>query len=147
MYTNTASLKTILRKFLVHVQNAKGLFDEFSSEFSYSKHKSFSTEVSNELKIKPNQKKKGSIKDVAKRNRNLSLEYVNTKKKHIDARSLKPSCSEKKCRLQCTQNISEDTRKSIFDNYWNMGNISRQRDFIVNHTEEIKRISKEKIKS
>lgn len=54
-----------------------------------------------------------------------------------EARKIKPSCKDK-CRFKCSEKVTEDERKSIFEAYWNLGDIAKQREFIHNCTTEIK---------
>lgn len=54
-----------------------------------------------------------------------------------EERKIKPPCKDK-CRLKCSKKLTEDDRKSIFDAYWNLEDIEKQREFIRNCTTEIK---------
>lgn len=67
-----------------------------------------------------------------KRLRNEGAEYVSLSKNKrvVPARQMKPPCGTK-CRLQCFANISEDERKKLFQDYWSMASLTRQRDFIA----------------
>lgn len=72
--------------------------------------------------------------EVAKRLRNTGQSYTSKKlKKVIPARKIGPPCGEK-CRLKCSANVSEEERKNIFSEYYNLGNITMQRQYIINST-------------
>ena len=58
-----------------------------------------------------------------------SLEYTDCKRKHVPARSLKPSC-QGNFRFKC-KDIDLERRKSIFQKYWGLGDINAQRPFIA----------------
>ncbi|KAK5645229.1 hypothetical protein RI129_006529 [Pyrocoelia pectoralis] len=53
------------------------------------------------------------------------------------ARKLLPPCGEK-CRLACTKKINEDDRLIIFNEFWALSDLQRQRDFIANCMTPIK---------
>lgn len=40
-----------------------------------------------------------------------------------------PTCSEK-CRLACSSKISTEMRTTLFDSYWKLGLLQRQRDYL-----------------
>lgn len=80
-------------------------------------------------------------KSILKRLRNSGLCYESVKlekkenghEKKVVKRSAKkilPSCNDK-CRFNCAQKFSEESREQIFEEYWNMANLQRQRDFIA----------------
>ncbi|KAE9522527.1 hypothetical protein AGLY_017074, partial [Aphis glycines] len=52
--------------------------------------------------------------------------------KLVAARKLGVPCNEK-CRLKCTSNITFDERRVIHGKYWEMGDLNRQREFIMRH--------------
>lgn len=66
-----------------------------------------------------------------KSSRNQGKEYINWKGKLHAARKLKDACNN--CRMKCPEKINNDERKLIFDEYWSLGDINRQRDFISKH--------------
>jgi len=41
------------------------------------------------------------------------------------------------CRIKCTSKINEEQRKSIFEDFWNLAYLSKQRDFVGRHIDEI----------
>lgn len=47
--------------------------------------------------------------------------------KKVDAKVMKPPCN---CRLQCRTTFSDEMRKEIFESYWNLASLQRQRDFL-----------------
>ena len=70
----------------------------------------------------------------AKTMRNTGKPYTSRSKsrKNIPARYLKPPCGEK-CKLECTKKITDSMRTKIFDCYWQLGDLSLQRNFIHKH--------------
>ncbi|CAG9840688.1 unnamed protein product [Diabrotica balteata] len=69
----------------------------------------------------------------AKEKRNSGMSYTNAKGNQVASRSIKPPYNEEKCRLKCTTKVTHDDKKDIFNNYWGMCDINRQREFIVRH--------------
>lgn len=53
-----------------------------------------------------------------------------------EERKMRPPCTEK-CRLECSKKFTEDERMKIFASYWELGDIAKQRQFIVNNMELI----------
>ncbi|KAL7636965.1 UNVERIFIED_CONTAM: hypothetical protein RMT77_012723 [Armadillidium vulgare] len=47
-----------------------------------------------------------------------------------EARKILPPCGEK-CRLSCSKKFSDEERQNIFQEYWKMADLQRQRDFIA----------------
>ncbi|XP_046665796.1 uncharacterized protein LOC124357786 [Homalodisca vitripennis] len=93
------------------------------------------------------QKKKGKkrslnkdnwLKCKAKKLRNSGEEYKSSSKsrKLIEKKEIKPPCNDR-CRIQCKTKINPDERQTIFKNYWALGDLSRQRDFIASHIQNI----------
>lgn len=69
-------------------------------------------------------------KNLAKKLRNTGVSYTNTKSKNTyPKRKLQPPCDES-CKLKCANKISEEERINIFEMYWALGNVQRQREFI-----------------
>ncbi|CAH0674053.1 unnamed protein product [Spodoptera exigua] len=66
-----------------------------------------------------------------KKLRNTGESYISISKsqKVIPSRCLKVPCTDK-CRLKCTTNISMDERYNIFKEFWDLGDLTRQRVFI-----------------
>ncbi|XP_050500075.1 uncharacterized protein LOC126880315 [Diabrotica virgifera virgifera] len=73
-----------------------------------------------------------SRKAVAKTLRNSGQEYLSASRNRrvIPARKMGSPCTTQ-CRLKCADHISEEIRKQIFDSYWAMGSLTRQREFIA----------------
>lgn len=78
-------------------------------------------------------------KNKAKLLRNSGKAYTSTSKsqKQMKERQIKPTCNEK-CKLKCYNKISEEKRKLIFKNYWKLGDLEKQRQFINKHVTAIK---------
>ena len=64
-----------------------------------------------------------------RRNSGLSYERRSTTQK-VDAKTMKGLCGCK--RLKCHSIISEDRRKLVFNFYWGLEDITKQRQFIIN---------------
>ncbi|XP_057662714.1 uncharacterized protein LOC130897815 [Diorhabda carinulata] len=70
--------------------------------------------------------------------RNSGLGYVSYKsKRSVSARKIRPSCGSK-CRLKCSEKIKEEVRQQLFSGFWSLGDVQRQREFIVSYSDEIK---------
>ncbi|XP_026743215.1 uncharacterized protein LOC113504908 [Trichoplusia ni] len=66
-----------------------------------------------------------------KKLRNTGESYVSTAKTHktIPSRCLKIPCTEK-CKLKCTENISTPDRYDLFKEFWDLGDLNKQRAYI-----------------
>ncbi|XP_050301496.1 putative protein TPRXL isoform X2 [Anthonomus grandis grandis] len=75
---------------------------------------------------------------IAKNLRNLGQEYVSVSKSKriIEARKMGPSCGDH-CRLKCRDKIPQAARHLLFEGYWGMGSLERQREFIARSMTEI----------
>ena len=72
--------------------------------------------------------------NIRKTARSRGLEYINKHGKAVKERSVKNvDCS--KCRFKCTERISEEERKCIFQTYWAVGDYNKQRQFICSNVE------------
>ncbi|KAF2896723.1 hypothetical protein ILUMI_09452 [Ignelater luminosus] len=73
----------------------------------------------------------GWKKNAAKIARNSGKGYVSTSisRKVMKAREMKRPCTET-CKLKCSSKITTESRKLIFENYWALGDIQRQRDYL-----------------
>lgn len=85
--------------------------------------------------IKRGRKRKRAIETwvtiSSKKLRNSGKPYKSYKTmKEVKGRELKRACSEK-CKQKCWEKFTENERKVIFNNYWQMGDLHRQRDFIA----------------
>ena len=75
------------------------------------------------------------VDTMAKQARNLGIEGVGRKEKIINARVKGPSCDDA-CRFKCNTKITELQRDIIKEHFWASGDISLQRQSIVNWVEE-----------
>lgn len=62
--------------------------------------------------------------------------YTSSSGKQIEERKVKIGCNEK-CSFKCSLNIDNVKRHTIFQQYWGLGNIDRQREFLLRHMEKI----------
>ena len=67
--------------------------------------------------------------------RNAGQQYTSARGKLVKAREMGPVC---KCRLNCSINISEKLRKKFFDEYWALGSLQRQRDYLSSCIDVVK---------
>ena len=67
--------------------------------------------------------------NLRKRLKNTGKVYINKKGITKPARILKQGCGEN-CRFNCHKNFSPQEREEIFHSYWELGDITRQRDFL-----------------
>ncbi|XP_031329067.1 uncharacterized protein LOC116160073 [Photinus pyralis] len=98
-------------------------------------HNSNSPQKSDIEEVKKSSTKRKRNENIWKRNvaktlRNSGKSYVNIRNKVVRERKLKKSCSEN-CRLKCPQKICENMREKIFAQFWKLGDVDRQRDFIA----------------
>lgn len=103
----------------------------------------------NNTKIK-RKRKSATRSDVRKRSRNISIdtksktllnlgmEHTNRKGNIIPERKIGAACEEK-CRIQCQKKFNEEARKSIFKEFWDLADHTRQWDFIAKYVKEIKK--------
>lgn len=75
---------------------------------------------------------------ISKSLRNLGQPYTSTSKtkKEYGSRKIGPTCKHQ-CRLKCSEKILEDARQKLFEGYWKMGSLERQREFIARSMKEI----------
>ncbi|QQP40799.1 Uncharacterized protein FKW44_014967 [Caligus rogercresseyi] len=72
-------------------------------------------------------------RNIKKRLRISGQSYANGKNINVPARKVKEKdCAA--CRYKCNSNFPEPERQNIFDQFWSMVDVSRQKDFIINHT-------------
>ena len=69
-------------------------------------------------------------KEKSKHSRNLGVEYMDCKAKHVPARYLKPRY-QGSCRSKCKD--IDLKRTSIFESYLDLGDVNAQRPFIAKH--------------
>ena len=73
---------------------------------------------------------------IRKKRRNEGLQYTNNKGKVMPARKMGPPCTQT-CRRKCNLYFSNCDREAIFASFWALGDIDRQRDFIINRVEKV----------
>lgn len=66
----------------------------------------------------------------SKRQKNIGEQYKNAAGQLIPSKLLKRGCTLK-CRLKCHERVPHDTRLSIFNKYYKLGNKERQWDFVA----------------
>ena len=89
----------------------------------------------------PNNKAKKRVRKVetwtkvkAKLLKNSGKSYKSKTGKTVEAKQMKPPCSDK-CVLSCSTKIDENFRAQVFKEYWQLGCLQRQRDFLSSCTE------------
>ncbi|CAG9816238.1 unnamed protein product [Phaedon cochleariae] len=90
------------------------------------------------MKIQRTRKRRADPKNwrrnVIKRLKNTGKEYKNWKGNTVSGRKLKPPCPGT-CRLKCSMKWSETNRQDIFDDFWHLGDITLQRNFISKYVD------------
>lgn len=74
---------------------------------------------------------------VAKTLRNTGKAYQSATSKQMPEKKMGPTCGDK-CRLGCRLKMNDTSRQEIFNTYWGLGDLQKQREFIIRHTTEIK---------
>ncbi|KAF6211025.1 hypothetical protein GE061_014138 [Apolygus lucorum] len=70
--------------------------------------------------------------------RNSGKAYETYKSKiQVSSRKVGPSCGPK-CRLKCPGKVCEEERQRQFSGFWGLKDLQRQREYIVNHSQQIK---------
>ncbi|WAQ93514.1 hypothetical protein MAR_005985, partial [Mya arenaria] len=69
-------------------------------------------------------------RNIAKRRRNEGKEYITKTGNVKKARAVKPGCGTK-CRCKCHQHFNTTERHTLFHRFWQMGDINKQRSFIL----------------
>ncbi|XP_039761856.1 uncharacterized protein LOC120635014 [Pararge aegeria] len=70
-------------------------------------------------------------KNVAKMLKNSGQQYTSLKTGMVKAAKIMgPTCSDK-CRLSCSSKFSTEKRTKLFDAYWQLGQLQRQRDYLA----------------
>lgn len=76
------------------------------------------------------------IANRAKKLRNLGQQYVSKDSLKVrKAKAVKQPCAG--CSYRCTEKFSAAERKDIFTRYWSLGDVTRQREFILRNMAEI----------
>lgn len=96
--------------------------------------------VNNDTPLKKSKKRRRNTnmwkREVKKVKRNLGEAYKTVKGVEKPARKLLEPCDQK-CRIKCTDKINEEHREKFFSEYWALGDINRQRNFINCHAETV----------
>nr|CAI5833693.1 unnamed protein product [Callosobruchus analis] len=138
----------ILKENLKQTESSVDLDKPFSSDdsiadpnFSPQRHvlatNLLNDSQTNNQQIKQSHKRKTNrdawIKNVAKKARNCGKPYVSSSKtkKEFGPRKLAAPCDSQVCRLQCSSKISQADREKIFSDYWSLGDLQRQRDYLL----------------
>lgn len=75
-------------------------------------------------------------RNIKKKLKTEGKEYVNAKGKLVPAKKLLPvDCS--KCKQRCTDKISEETRRKIFDWFWKLGSYTAQKEFVISRVTQV----------
>lgn len=86
------------------------------------------------LKLKPRKiNKRVQIKKL----RYTGKAYVTQGNTHKEERKIRRTCSDEKCRLKCSSVVTAEQRLALFNSYWGLGNLARQREFIKSCMEEV----------
>nr|CAD7407405.1 unnamed protein product [Timema cristinae] len=93
-------------------------------------------QLGNNISRKRKRSKETWKRNVLKKRHNSGVSYINSRGKSISEKELQPPCGSK-CKQQCSVSVSEEQRKEALRAYWNMGNVTLQRAFIVNCTRTI----------
>lgn len=71
-----------------------------------------------------------------KRLKNTGKSYYNRKGEMISEKKMGEPC-QNTCKLKCFQKLDDSTRSEIFNKFWEIGDHSKQYDFIVKHVVRI----------
>lgn len=69
--------------------------------------------------------------NVRKRRRNEGRKYISTTGKIVAARSIKNLQTDCPCPMKCSMKISVEHRKELFQSFWAMSSLQRQRDYLL----------------
>lgn len=70
------------------------------------------------------------------RNSGKAYHCSSKSKKEVPERKMRSPCGDN-CQLSCKNNFDEPTRLQLFNAYWKLADLQRQREFIVRHAQEI----------
>lgn len=71
-----------------------------------------------------------------KRLKNTGQSYISSTGKEVQERHIKEPSSDK-CKHQCSEKIPKDDRERIFKQFWEIGDVNKQREYIVRHTKSV----------
>ncbi|XP_071051003.1 uncharacterized protein [Onthophagus taurus] len=116
-----------------------------SSSSSDLHNKLFNTVESSDktdVKKKRTRKRKAEPSDWkkfrAKRLRNSGKSYKTLGKGlEVAGRQIKPPCDDSKCKQKCSTKFTEEERLFLFQNYWDMSDIVKQRTYILSLMQEV----------
>lgn len=113
------------------INNAVVILQKENSPEDKNAYNKLENNVDNTIKKGRKRKKQEDLwkRHLAKAKRNKGEAYVNSREKNIPNRQILPTCEEK-CIFKCSQVISEEERKLVFNKYWALGNLQEQRHFI-----------------
>ena len=69
-------------------------------------------------------------KNITKRRRNQRKSYTAKSGKSVKARVMRKACGHK-CKFSYNNKFSEEAREKVFHQYWAIGDISKQRQFLI----------------
>lgn len=76
-------------------------------------------------------------RNISKKLRNCGKEYRSLHNgKLIPARKILPPCKNT-CKLKCTAKFTQEDREQLFNYFWSLGDLERQRNFILNNMHSI----------
>ena len=75
-------------------------------------------------------------RNVRKRLKNLGKEYITVSGKVVSERHMGAGCTGN-CRRKCHETFSCENRKAIFDQFWNVGQVDQQRQFIADRVQQM----------
>ena len=88
------------------------------------------------VNLRRGRKRTRSVKNwkrsLSKKHRNCGDEYVTSRGAVRARRRIKKGCGDG-CRLRCHSRILPTERENIFHAFWQLGDVTRQREFIVKH--------------
>lgn len=109
-------------------------------DFNEGSHESNESTSSNRNAKKTRKRKRnpaGWKRTIAKELRNCGKEYQSLHNGQlIPARKMLLPCKTT-CKLKCSVKFTEEDREILFNNFWNLGNLEKQRSFILNHMRSI----------
>lgn len=114
-----------------HIASTSGLVGQITTEANASEVQEI---VRGKKRVRNEKNWKSKI---AKTLQNTGKDCTSSVKKQIPARKMGPLCGDK-CRLNCRAKIDETSRQDIFNDYWRLGDLQKQRQFIIAHTSQIK---------
>ena len=55
----------------------------------------------------------------------------------LQRKQLKDGCMKDKCKFKCQEKVDKDTREMLFKNFWETGDINKQRQFITKTVDKV----------